>query len=349
MFHLEYRGRRRPPKPGGDDGRPLPFVWKIQPCVVTIQMTILSVAHNRLPRRTASASGPKQGRPSAPTNRPRFAPVQPAVDPRRNGAGRRRRERRKKPGRNRRDPPRITALTSAPPRRGSQPPTRSVSGPLATAPRWATTGGRRFLSKPHCELSWILCRPGDPPGRNPPVVLSQKSEKSPIETSSMTAHRGAVTGPSNHWNSVVEVRASKHNSMAVSTDHHPPCSGPRRDLDSPRGVTNLPGCEMAADLREVGCNSTAELSGRTQPTDRVDHRPVGTKRISFQRQLSSLVSWPIHRLRENPPGRKVVGHPTSCGCPRWAGRHHPNPPPHITGGQQIAKPLTHHSKGDNSP
>jgi len=29
---------------------------------------------------------------------------------------------------------------------------------------------------------------------------------------------------------------------------------------------------MAADLRKVGCNSTALLSGRTQPTDREDHR-----------------------------------------------------------------------------
>ena len=182
-------------------------------------------------------------------------------------------------------------------------------------------------------------------GPQPASGLSQKSERSPIETPSMTAHRGAATGLSNRWNSVAEARASKHNSMAVSTDHHPPCSGPRRGPDSPRGVTIHAGCKMAADLRAVGWNSTALLSGRTQPTDREDHRPSAAKRISFQRQLSSLVSWPIHRLRENPSGQKVVGHPTSCNWPRRAGRHHPNPPPIITVGPQIAKPLTHHSKG----
>ena len=137
--------------------------------------------------------------------------------------------------------------------------------------------------------------------------------------------------------------------MAVSTDHHPPCSGPCRGPDSPRGVTNLPGCEMAADLCEVGCNSTALLCGRTQPIGRDTRRPVATKRISFQRQHSSLVSWPIHRLRENPSGRTVVGHPTSCGCPRCAGRHHPTRPPHIVAGQQIATPLTHHPREDFQP
>ena len=137
--------------------------------------------------------------------------------------------------------------------------------------------------------------------------------------------------------------------MAVSTDHHPPCSGPCRGPDSPRGVTSHSGYEIAADLREVGCNSTALLCGRTQPTDREDHRPVATKRISFQRQPSSLVSWPTHLLRENPSGRNVVGHPTSCGCPRCAGRHHPTRPPHIVGGQQIATPLTHHPREDFQP
>ena len=97
---------------------------------------------------------------------------------------------------------------------------------------------------------------------------------------------------------------------------HLTCSGATRSLDSPRGVTNHSGCEMAGDLCEVGCNSTALLSGRTQPTDRADHRPVASKHISFQRQLSSLVSWSIHRLRENPPGQKVVGYPTSWNWPR---------------------------------
>lgn len=145
---------------------------------------------------------------------------------------------------------------------------------------------------------------------------SQKSEKSPI--GDYTEYRPPTNGDSssNHWNPVADPPASKGNSMAVVSDHHSPCSGPCRGLDSPRGVTTHPGCKMAADLREVGCNSTADLSGRTQPTDREDHRPSAAKRISFQRQLSSLVSWPIHRLRENPPGQKVVGHPTSCNCPR---------------------------------
>ena len=214
---------------GRDDARPLPFVWKNQPCPASGSRDEFTDDH---PTVQLVPLGPQRGHQSAPTNRLELFPLNWPSAARRNGAGRRRRERRKKPGRNRRDPPRVSVVETGPSWRADQLPNRSVSGPLTTTSRWATTGGRRFLSKPHCDLSWILCRPGDPPGRNPPVVLSQKSEKSPIETSSMTAHRSAVTGPSNHWNSVVEVRASKHNSMVVSTDHHPPCSGPRRGPDS---------------------------------------------------------------------------------------------------------------------
>ena len=72
--------------------------------------------------------------------------------------------------------------------------------------------------------------------------------------------------------------------MTVNTDHISPCGVPGRGHDSLCGVTTHPGCEMAADLREVGCNSTALPSGRTQPTDREDHRrePWGCVQISYR-------------------------------------------------------------------
>jgi len=188
VFHLECGGRRRPPKPGGDDGRPLPFVWKIQPCVVTIQMTILSVAHNRLPRQTASASGPQTGPPICANKSPEIChrptgcrpPSKrgwstPSRTPKKAGSN----PARSTPRFGRRNRPLLASRSAA----------QSIS-------QWATCDdlpmGHHWRPpgplQPAYERSWILCRPGDPPGRNPPLVLSQKSEKSPIETASVTAH-----------------------------------------------------------------------------------------------------------------------------------------------------------------
>jgi len=97
----------------------------------------------------------------------------------------------------------------------------------------------------------------------------------------MSAHCGAAADPSNNWNSVTELPSSKCNWMTVGSEHSPPCSGPGRSLDSPRGVTIHSGCKITEDRSGVGCNSTADLSGRIQPSDQADYRRVATLPINF--------------------------------------------------------------------